>query len=51
VSGLKRIRCAQTVCSGHAFCQNLCRGHYELGHDAEPGHRLEAIFTELALAI
>jgi transposase, IS6 family len=49
--GLKRIRCAQTVCSGHAFCQNLRRGHYELGHDAEPGHRLEAIFTELALAI
>ena len=49
--GLKRFRCAQTVCSGHAFMQNLRRGHYELGHDAEPGHRLEAIFTELALAI
>jgi hypothetical protein len=26
-------------------------GHYELGLDAEPGRRLEAIFTELALAI
>jgi hypothetical protein len=24
---------------------------YELGHDVEPGRRLEAIFTELALAI
>jgi transposase-like protein len=49
--GLKRLRCAQVVCSGHAFIQNLRRGHYELGLDAEPGRRLEAIFTELALAI
>jgi transposase, IS6 family len=48
---LKRLRCAQVICSGHAFIQNLRRGHYELGHDAEPGRRLEAIFTELALAI
>jgi transposase, IS6 family len=49
--GLKRIRNAQVVCSGHAFVQNLRRGHYELGHDAEPSRRLEAIFTELAVAI
>ena len=49
--GLKRLRCAQVVCSGHAFVQNLRRGHYDLGLDTEPGHRLEAIFTELSLAI
>ncbi len=49
--GLKRIRSAQVGCSGHAFVQNLGRGHYELGLDTEPAHRLEAIFTELALAI
>ena len=49
--GLKRIRSAQVVCSGHAFVQNLRRGHYDLGFDTEPGRRLEAIFTELALAI
>ena len=49
--GLKRLRSAQAVCSGHAFVQNLRRGHYELGLDVEPGRRLEAIFTELALAI
>ena len=49
--GLKRLRCAQVTCSGHAFIQNLRRGHYELGRDVEPGRRLEAIFTELALAI
>ena len=31
--------------------ENLCRGHYELGHDPELGRRLEAIFTKLGLAI
>ena len=49
--GLKRLRCAQLVCRGHAFVQNLLLGHYELGHDAEPSRRLEAIFTELAVAM
>ena len=49
--GLKRIRSAQAVCSGHAFAQNLRRGHYELGLYTEPGRRLEVVFTELALAI
>jgi hypothetical protein len=39
------------VCSGHAFVQNLRRGHYELGLDAKPGRRLVAIFAELAFAI
>jgi hypothetical protein len=39
------------VCGGHAFVQNLRRGHYELGRDTEPGRRLEVIFTDLALAI
>jgi transposase, IS6 family len=47
--GLKRIRSAQIVCGGHAFVQNLRRGHYELGLDTEPGRRLEASFNELAL--
>ena len=49
--GLTRIRSAQVVCRGHAFVQNLRRGHYDLGLDTEPGRRLEAIFTALALAI
>jgi transposase-like protein len=49
--GLKRLRSAQVVCSGHAFVQNLRRGHYELALDVDPGRRLEVIFTELALAI
>jgi transposase-like protein len=34
--GLKRIRSAQVVCSGHAFVQNLRRGHYELTSISSP---------------
>jgi hypothetical protein len=35
--GLKRDRTASVVIRGHAFMQNLGRGHYELGIDALPG--------------
>jgi IS6 family transposase len=49
--GLKRMRSTQVIGSGHAFVQNLRRGHYELGVDAEPHLRLAAAFTELAQAI
>jgi IS6 family transposase len=46
--GLKRLRSARVICAGHAFAQNLRRGHYELGLDVDPRHRLPAAFTELA---
>jgi IS6 family transposase len=49
--GLKPIRSARVISAGHAFVQNLRRGHYELGLDANPRHRLPAVFTELARAI
>jgi transposase, IS6 family len=49
--GLKRLRSARVVSTGHAFIQNLRRGHYELGVDAHPKRQLSAAFTELALAI
>ena len=49
--GLKQLRSAQVISAGHAFVQNLRRGHYELGVDADPNHRLPAAFLELALAI
>ena len=49
--GLKRLRSARVISAGHAFIQNLRRSHYELGLDADPRHRLPAIFTELAHAI
>ena len=48
---LKRLRSARVVSTGHAFIQNLRRGHYELGVDAHPKRQLSAAFTELALAI
>jgi hypothetical protein len=43
--------CAQVIGFWHAFIQNIRRGHYELGIDAEPHRRLAAAFTELAWAI
>ncbi len=49
--GLKRLRSAQVIASGHAFVQNLRRGHYELAVEAEPHRRLADAFTELALAL
>jgi IS6 family transposase len=39
------------ISTGHAFVQNLRRGHYELGGDIDRRHRLKAIFAELAHAI
>jgi IS6 family transposase len=49
--GLKRLRSARVISVGHAFIQNLRRGHYELGLDIDPRHRIPHAFTELALAI
>ena len=49
--GLKQLRSAGVISAGHAFIQNLRRGHYELGIDVDPKHRLPAVFVELALAI
>ncbi|MEV0568505.1 IS6 family transposase [Dactylosporangium sp. NPDC050588] len=49
--GLQADRTAQTIIAGHAFMQNLRRGHYELGVDAPRGLRVAAAFTELAIAI
>ena len=49
--GLKRFRSAAHIAAGHAFVQNLRRGHYELAADASPPLRLAAAFTELAKAM
>ena len=50
--GLQRDRTASVVIRGHAFVQNLRRGHYELGVEAinERVH-VAAAFDELARAI
>jgi IS6 family transposase len=49
--GLRTDRSAQTVINGHAFVQNLRRGHYEIATGTRPQLRLAAAFTELATAI
>jgi transposase, IS6 family len=48
---LKRQRSARVVVAGHAFVQNLRRGHYELGVEAPANRRLAAAFVELARAL
>jgi transposase-like protein len=49
--GLKRLRSTRVICAGHAFVQNVRRGHYELGSGAEPKHQLTTAFSELTRAI
>ena len=49
--GLKTDRTAQVVIAGHAFMQNVRRGHYELGVEAAPRLRVAAAFDELTDAI
>jgi hypothetical protein len=49
--GIKTDRSLRIVATGHAFIQNLRRGHYELATDATARDRVAVAFTELALAI
>jgi IS6 family transposase len=49
--GLRTDRTAGVVIAGHAFMQNLRRGHYEIGLDVPPALRVAAAFAELARAI
>jgi hypothetical protein len=49
--GLKRLASAGTVASGHAFVQNLRRGHYELTADMPAHDRVHAAFDQLALSL
>jgi IS6 family transposase len=50
--GLKTDRTASVIIRGHAFMQNLRRGHYELGADARHDQlRIAAAFDELASTI
>ena len=42
---------AQVSSAGHAFVQNLSRGHFELATDIDSRHRLVAAFAELTLAV
>jgi hypothetical protein len=49
--GLKQVRSVRVISLGHAFIQNVRRGHYELATDVDPRHRLATAFAELALAV
>ena len=49
--GLKQLRCAQVISAGHAFIQNIRRGHYKLAADSPPKLRVAAAFDELAQAV
>jgi transposase, IS6 family len=49
--GLKRYRSARIISAGHAFVQNLRRGHYELATDVPDCHRIHTAFEQLAMTI
>ena len=49
--GIKTMTGLRTLASGHAFVQNLRRGHYEIAVDEPAGRRLAVAFTDLARAI
>jgi transposase-like protein len=49
--GLKQDRSARVIVAGHAFVQNLRRGHCELAVEEPTNRRLAVAFQELALAI
>jgi transposase-like protein len=49
--GLKQDRSARVIIAGHAFVQNLRRGHYELAVEEATDRRVAVAFDELVLAI
>jgi hypothetical protein len=49
--GLKRHRSARILAAGHAFVQNLRRGHYDIATEIPGRHRLRIAFDDLAHAI
>jgi hypothetical protein len=44
--GLKGHRTAGTVAAGHAFVQNVRRGHDEIATEQSRRHRLHAAFAD-----
>jgi transposase-like protein len=49
--GLKRHRSARVLAAGHAFVQNLRRGHYDIATETPRRHRLRTTFNGLALTM
>ena len=48
---LRTDRTARVIIAGHAFVQNLRRGHYRLTAGVPTNHRLVEAFDELRHAI
>ena len=46
--GLKRLASARTILAGHAFVQNLRRGHYAITADLPVQDRVRIAFDGLA---
>jgi len=46
--GLKRLASARTIATGHAFVQNLRRGHYAITADLPVQDRVRVAFDDLA---
>jgi transposase, IS6 family len=49
--GLKTLRSLRNVAAGHAFVQNLRRGHYELTVDTRVHDRARVGFTDLVCCL
>jgi transposase-like protein len=49
--GLKRLASARTVSAGHAFVQNLRRGHYAITADQPAHDRVRTAFDKLAVCL
>jgi transposase-like protein len=49
--GLKRRRAARILAAGHAFMQNLRRGHYDIATDVRDRHRIRIAFDDFAVTI
>ena len=45
--GMKTVRTTSVVIRGHAFVQNVRRGHCQFDHHTEANTRLNAAFDEL----
>jgi len=49
--GLKQDGSTRIIIAGHAFVQNVRRGHYELAVEASASQRMAVAFDELAAEI
>jgi transposase, IS6 family len=49
--GLKRLASTHTIAAGHAFVQNLRRGHYAITADLPLPDRVRVAFHDLALSL